>query len=457
LIAAIDQGSALQLVREAITALDDKGWIRLTNEDEPADFQVAVNANSECEIWDATGRPLPNMRPTMRLSSANVPVQVVQRLTHLTKYQNIKLIDNNDPASVLEKQFVIEWVKDSDASGNPQPLVAPGQTPVFNVGESAYLRVRNNSNKVLNVTILDLQPDWGISKIYPADADYEAMDPGTEKYLQTTAVLPDGYGEGTDVLKVFATIGPTSFDWLLLPALDHPDQRHIQRSAGSALEQLFAALTADATQTATGLRTRHAVMAAPSRTDWACAHVEMQTRRPLLGIKHVRDPKFALLQSAFDQITQSARASRSAIPASALSRPTPYDEGDQILTEITNACLAAVDEQSLPAAVLHLRSDRTEPEPTRGILDTLTYCSKTAVSLVTSFWDKVWNGEDAEFEAYKAALTDRFSGCDPRFVAALTQYAQFVINRGQIPYRYWLTFPLVIRSGHPSGQAAQGP
>lgn len=435
LIASIDQTAALQRAHDEIAALNNEGWVRLAEADEAADFQVAVNANNEYEIWDVTGRPLPNLRPALDIEEAQSARILIQRLTHLTKFQNIKLVDNNDPASTLEKQFVVEWVRLDDQTGELQPLVAPGQTPIFNVGDPALLRIRNNSNKVLNFTLLDLQPDWGISKVYPEDADYDTLAPGKEHLVFMSAALPEGYDEGADMLKVFATVEPTSFDWLLLSALDKPDERNITRGAGGTLEGLFAALTADLPG-----KTRQVVLAAPARADWACGQVEMKTRRPAAAIRHVRDPRLSLLQAAFGEVIAEERGERATrgefVPSLAL-RPSLNDPDNAILDEITDACLALADERALPTAVKNLRAAGTEDGTTRGLWDTLTYCSKSAAGLVSSWWDKAWGVEETELQAYKDALTQQFGGCDPKFVKALTKYAQLLISRGEIPYRRW--------------------
>jgi predicted phosphodiesterase len=436
LIASIDQQAALQRVRDEIAASDDKGWVRLAEAGEAADFQVAVNANREYEIWDVTGRPLPNLRPALNIAETQAARLLIRRLTHLTKFQNIKLVDNNDPASTLEKQFIVEWVRDDGGAGAPQPLVAPGQTPVFDVDESALLRIKNNSNKVLNVTLLDLQPDWGVSKVYPPDADSEPLYPGAERFLPLRASLPENYDEGTDVLKVFATIEPTSFDWLLLPALDQPVvMRSTMRSAGAPLESLFAALTGEMPGT-----TRQVVLAAPTRADWACAQVEMKTRRRAPAIRHVRDPRLSLLQAAFSETIAEERKERAtrgeAVPSSS-QRPALDDPDNAILDEITDACLALADESALPATIKNLRVGGTEDGTTRGLWDTVTFCSKSAARLALSWWDKTWGDEETELQAYKDVLTERFGGCDPKFIKALTSYAQLLMRRGKIPYRRW--------------------
>ena len=75
----------------------------------------------------------------------------------------------------------------------------------------------------MNVTVLDLQPAWGIAQAYPPDSDFEELDPGGEPLvIPLKASLPEGYESGVDTLKVLAAVKPTSFRQLTLPRLDQP-------------------------------------------------------------------------------------------------------------------------------------------------------------------------------------------------------------------------------------------
>ena len=88
----------------------------------------------------------------------------------------------------------------------------------FKEGSYVALRISNNSSQVLNVTVLDFQPDWGITQTYPCASDsyFMPIDPGKFEIIPLKVSLPDGYKEGRDVIKVFATVGPTNFRWLEL-------------------------------------------------------------------------------------------------------------------------------------------------------------------------------------------------------------------------------------------------
>jgi len=104
----------------------------------------------------------------------------------------------------------------------------------------------------VNVTVLDLQPAWGIAQVYPFDSDYEELCPGGEPLvIPLKASLPEGYESGVDTLKVLATVKATSFRQLTLPRLDQPIQRgpsqkgHERGTERDPLEQLLDAVSAD--------------------------------------------------------------------------------------------------------------------------------------------------------------------------------------------------------------------
>ena len=116
----------------------------------------------------------------------------------------------------------------------------------FKEGIYLALRIQNNSSQVLNVTVLDLQPDWGITQAYPRSSDsyFMPIDPGKSEDIPLKVSLPQGYKEGRDVIKVFATVGPTNFRWLELPVLDQPmSTKNGIEASGAVLEVLGVLIT----------------------------------------------------------------------------------------------------------------------------------------------------------------------------------------------------------------------
>lgn len=230
---------ALETASTGLTCADTKA--------EPPDFLLTVQ-DDEFVICDAGGNQLPNLRPAVKISDSNAVERVAERLAHLLKYTNVRELDNNDATSQIAQKFIVELVSAPPdfTPGSPvrsQPLTAVGATNMVSNGDWVFIRIRNNYHPhVLNVTVLDLQPDWAISQIYPArSGTYESLDPGRELILPLHVSLPDDYESGTDIVKVFATLDTTSFRCLELPALDQPDTKNqlTRGKPGNALESFL--------------------------------------------------------------------------------------------------------------------------------------------------------------------------------------------------------------------------
>ena len=290
--AGVEQGSAPKAVEEAVK---ENRWLKLAStsmlasEDGKLDFQVAVNENGGYEIWDPSGRKIKNLRPELRAGEAGSAAGVVRRLEHLTKFNAAKDLRNHDPTSPLARRLIIELVgkedSDYDPANEPHPKAFDNpMLPEVNNGEWAFLRIKNGFSEhqpdnVLNITVLDLQPDWGITQIYPSGAAewFVPLDPGMEVLLPLSASLPEDYTEGTDTIKVFATLGSstTSFQWLQLPRLDQPPRRATTRGQKpkDPLEAMMGAITSEQPIMRNLEPGRY-----PSRV-WTTAEIELRTKR----------------------------------------------------------------------------------------------------------------------------------------------------------------------------------
>jgi hypothetical protein len=81
------------------------------------------------------------------------------------------------------------------------------------------------------------------------------------------------------VLKVFATLGTTSFRWLELPPLDHPPAATKGEAPSDPLEQMLAHFTAEELPMAT----KDIRPAAFPSKEWVTAMVELRVWRPIPG------------------------------------------------------------------------------------------------------------------------------------------------------------------------------
>jgi Caspase domain len=271
--------TALEKVKKA---LPGNGWVELTETAAtPADFIVTVSGDGRVyEICDGSGQAI-NLRPELPTATPGAPQGVVDRLVHLTKYRATRELENFDAASPLRGRLVVELLgvqDDFDPADNPDPRpFPPGPVPTLRPGQWTFLRVKNTAEQVLNVSVLDLQPDWGIS-LYPplsGNQDFDPLDPRREPLIfPMRASLPEGYDQGTDVAKVIATVGVTSFQPLCLPSLDRPIPKGVvprgTQGSTNPLDQLIAAIAAD--QPATRTLTPSAT---PSR-EWTVTQLEVR-------------------------------------------------------------------------------------------------------------------------------------------------------------------------------------
>ena len=226
-------------VKLAISS-DGKGFLELVEmnkgeENIPIsiEYQIIINSKGEYEIWDPAGVLIPNLNPSIRVTESNSAERVVSRLVHLAKYNHIQQLNNyDDPLTYDDKKLVIKLFQYQDnfeSKNNSEliPIESIGNITTLNIGERVVARIYNNSLQPLNITALDLQPDWGISQIIPDEnkGDFETLEPGKHINFAFQTGLPEGFKEGKDIIKIFATVKPTQFRWLLLPSLNQPITR----------------------------------------------------------------------------------------------------------------------------------------------------------------------------------------------------------------------------------------
>ncbi|CAN5663869.1 hypothetical protein BH18ACI4_BH18ACI4_06640 [soil metagenome] len=456
--AGVDQEAPLkeltiEITKDGETSNQNK-WVRLTADGEEADLQVAINSHGEYEIWDANGKVVPNLRPALKSSDKNSAGRLLRRLVHLTKYRNVRLIDNADPSSTLARKLIIELGTSKPTENGEQGVVTFGEpfglrSRPLSVGEVVCLRIKNLSKKAINVTVLDLQPDWGVSQVYPSvdpetgeAKDYDLLEPGDDNALliPLKADLPEGYQQGTDIVKAIAAVEGTSFRWLELPSLDQPPAatRALSRGPSNPLEELMTAFASDQL-------TRQVVnLTAPQGKSWGTAEVEVRVRRPTIA--HVHDPSISLLQSAFDQVIAQKNVETKSRSVGGREEVIQRPElSDPIISDVTQYCMAlangdlssgdfpSLDQDTLSQAQTRALAGAQE----RGAIDAVKYCASMAVGMAKNLWAAKVRGDTTLFNQYQAALTKRFGDCDPNYKDAVVQYVKFLANRGEIPYVKW--------------------
>lgn len=182
---------------------------------ESAHYQVAISPNGTYEI--SAGLPIPNIYPPLYINDPNAAEQVVKRLVHLARYQSILLLDN--PRSNLIHALDVDLLP-MNSSKSFDDLTNVRVTG----GEEVVLRIKSNFNIPLNIMVLDLEPTWEISQIpiLGISETLYSLQPYEERQISLQLQLPlsQDYDCVTETIKVFAMLGETDFEWVLLPALD---------------------------------------------------------------------------------------------------------------------------------------------------------------------------------------------------------------------------------------------
>jgi hypothetical protein len=239
------EDDALSAVEEALAG---NGWLKLADAQQKEDYLVAVNQKGEYEI--CIGTPIENLTPPLNIDDSDAPQKVVKRLIHLVKYQAIQQLSNqfSDLTNKLEVELLTQPNWRQEMPKKPQPFSEPTNL-VVKSGEYAFLRIKNTSSQVLNIAVLDLEPNWAVSRIQlqRPEAVFYPFNPNQEMLLPLNLILPERYLNGGETIKVFATIKQNDFRWLELPSLDEEIGKKAQnlKRGDNPLGQLLAAVGAD--------------------------------------------------------------------------------------------------------------------------------------------------------------------------------------------------------------------
>src|SRR5262249_8346031 len=157
------------------------------------------------------------------------PTKLVRRLVHLAKFRAWAELENKAPNAALQKKLQVEVLAlpaDFDPRRRPWPEPKPfaAPIPVVTAGPWIALRITKKSPKPVNITVLALQPDWGISVASPppGEGDFESLDPSSDGgplIVPLRADLPAGYDAGDDLVKVIAALHPVGLRAAELPPL----------------------------------------------------------------------------------------------------------------------------------------------------------------------------------------------------------------------------------------------
>ncbi len=266
----------LELVDEADSASAD-----------PPDFQVSIQQEGDAaeagsshprqlEIRHADGSEIADL-PRLPVTDPRTAGRIADSLVQLARFHNVRDLENRDESSPLKGALTVELglLPEGFAPGHdvePRPFPSQDSIPEVEIGRTICLTVTNLSQQALEINVLDLQPGWTIEQIHRGT---ELLEGETRIHLPFDIYLPSGFRNRREVFKVFATVEPTDFRSLQLPAIGKPrvSAPTTRGTRSDPLARLFAEISQHGPKTRS-LETRFA-----SRL-WTSAQVEFEVVRP---------------------------------------------------------------------------------------------------------------------------------------------------------------------------------
>ena len=217
---AVRLAAQLSQVDELQTALHKRSLdSHLEFENRSFSFRIATNSNKAYEVYDESGHVSANVL-TILSSEASID-EISNTIEHLARFKLVKDLINTTSTEDFRNSFDIYII----SQGNrfyPDNLIRTSE------GHKLELIVQNHGNCNLYLSAYDLSPSWQVENV--GRETYKLILPkGNNKYTNGTykkrfkTKIPNGIREKyhlcDDVLKVFLTSHPTSFDFLELPKL----------------------------------------------------------------------------------------------------------------------------------------------------------------------------------------------------------------------------------------------
>lgn len=228
--------SALARLRARLQGFDGR-WLELSGPPgpsepmPPADLLVTVTPAGAFRVLDPSGEPLPHQGEPIPVGRKDAIDRLTDRLERMARFLDLRELSNPDPTSPLAGGLVLDLLEGPlDEVWSRPDRRRPLCGGVARVGETIGLRIRNEASSALDVVVLDLQPDWGVSIAHPPPdrGAFETLDPGGEVVAPLVVSLPEGFAEGRDVLKALGSTGPLDCSGLELPPLDDPPRRTLR-------------------------------------------------------------------------------------------------------------------------------------------------------------------------------------------------------------------------------------
>jgi hypothetical protein len=242
-----------------------------SDHDNSAEFVVTIDRGVYI-LSDSNGAPLWRERPP---ASPDGAARLASTLAHLAIFRNVQRLRNPAPAGGLQGGIEVSAVAYSQSGRggrptNPKALYDRGHSATITAGQKLQVTIYNRTRAPVYLALLNLDADFGISRIYPNHAINEKVEAGGSVVIDQITPRLSGPQDGraVEMLKVIATRTPASFDVLQLPKLHEGDpQAGVRGDEASPLGRLFNAVRRQGV--------RDLVVEMEDGADWTIAQLEV--------------------------------------------------------------------------------------------------------------------------------------------------------------------------------------
>ena len=229
------------LVLDALAGAEGKSpFLDLVAADEPGAHYRVVRRGDTLTIQDGSGVQIVSQGQP---HTADGALEIARNLHHLAVYNNVRNLRNPLEPEDLAAGLIVtaESYTSAGFSGPKDGIPLQDTGGVLTPGRKIWLTVTNNTDETLYVSIFNLDANFGIQRISPSRASHHTLAPGKNIPIQGIAPRVNNpfITQSREILKVFATRAPMSFDVLEMEKLNEPP-RDIEsvRDAGPLSELL---------------------------------------------------------------------------------------------------------------------------------------------------------------------------------------------------------------------------
>lgn len=216
--------SSLPHQDEWLAALRERSLnVHIDIDHHPFSFHALMNNYKEYEILDESNHKIINL-PTMSHDQMDVS-SICDVLEHLVRYKLVRTLANKSPADAFMESFKVQIVCRPGEIFDPECVVEVEQDEKAKF--MFELQVENKGSKDLYIYAYNMGPCWQVQNIYLGSyevtpvRDLNEGFSGVFRKKLKTIVPPEmrekGHRQCLDIIKVFVTSKPTSFDLFELP------------------------------------------------------------------------------------------------------------------------------------------------------------------------------------------------------------------------------------------------